>query len=164
MKSRECKSPPAKAVAGRPVASVAIRRATGGCRSVHNEDAGREGSAPKTSHRRECRRRRCGGRQHPDGRYARPAGIAGVPSSGHALKGISREPRRAPRLLLQGRYRPPRETGGVRNGLGAVLRPHTTCEGGEPQGSLNVEAGGRGGHGTHWREGANKVTYLPTGT
>ncbi len=27
-------------------------------------------------------------------------GIAGVPSSGHASKGISQEPRRAPRLLL----------------------------------------------------------------
>src|SRR5882762_11171556 len=32
---------------------------------------------------------------------------------------------------------------------GAVVRPHSTCEGGEPQGPA------RGGHGTHWREGGN---------
>jgi hypothetical protein len=36
----------------------------------------------------------------------------------------------------------------------AVLRPRTTSEGGEPQGSE------RSGHGIHWREGGNKVTYL----
>jgi hypothetical protein len=32
----------------------------------------------------------------------------------------------------------------------AVLRPHSTGEGGEPQGFV------RSGHGTHWREGGNK--------
>jgi hypothetical protein len=36
----------------------------------------------------------------------------------------------------------------------AVLRPRSTYEGGEPQGSE------RSGHGIHWREGGNKVTYL----
>src|SRR5579862_9841900 len=48
MKSNWCKSSLASAVAGRPGASVAIRRVTGGCRSVHSEKAGREYSAPKT--------------------------------------------------------------------------------------------------------------------
>ena len=36
----------------------------------------------------------------------------------------------------------------------AVLRPRSTSEGGEPQGSE------RSGHGIHWREGGNKVMYL----
>jgi hypothetical protein len=37
-----CKSSPVKAVAGRPVASIAIHRVTGGCRSVCSKRAGRE--------------------------------------------------------------------------------------------------------------------------
>jgi hypothetical protein len=36
----------------------------------------------------------------------------------------------------------------------AVLEPHSTREGGEPQGSRT-----RGGHGTHWREGGTEPTY-----
>jgi hypothetical protein len=39
----------------------------------------------------------------------------------------------------------------------AVLRTRSTCEGGEPQGSV------RSGHGTHWREGGNRCTYLAKG-
>jgi hypothetical protein len=42
------KVPPDECVAGTSVASVAIHRATGGCRSVHSKEAGREDSAPKT--------------------------------------------------------------------------------------------------------------------
>ncbi len=40
---------------------------------------------------------------------------------------------------------------------GAVLRTRSTDEGGEPQGSE------RSGHGTHWREGGNRCTYLTKG-
>jgi hypothetical protein len=89
--------------------------------------------------------------------------VAGVASPGHAYKGISREPRRAPcfsgiwaqcgaqskatrspggegcprekRTTLKRSLLPPRETGGAGKGRGAVLRFHSTCEGGEPQGS-----------------------------
>ena len=90
-------------------------------------------------------------------------GIAGVASPGHAYQGTSREPRRAPCLsayLGSGAAQPkdtgspegegclrekrttlersllrPRETGGAGKGRRAVLRFHTTDEGGEPQGS-----------------------------
>src|ERR1700679_1288757 len=41
---------------------------------------------------------------------------------------------------------------------GAVLRPHSTGEGGEPQGF-----GQGSGHGTRWREGGNKCTHLLKG-
>jgi len=40
------------------------------------------------------------------------------------------------------------------DGLGGLLRSHSTDEGGEPQGHASG-----GGHGTHWREGVNKRTY-----
>lgn len=91
------------------------------------------------------------------------AGIAGVVSPGHAYKGISREPRRArcfsvdwaigdaqpkdtwspegegclreKRTTLKRSLLPPRETGGAGTGRRAVLRFHSTDEGGEPQGS-----------------------------
>src|SRR5215470_20389792 len=89
--------------------------------------------------------------------------VAGVASPGHAFKWTSREPRRARYLSRTGRigsarpewnqvprgmrasqgseqtlsvgYLPPRETGGDRDGQRAVVRTHSTCEGGEPQGS-----------------------------
>jgi hypothetical protein len=91
------------------------------------------------------------------------AGIAGVASPGHAYQGTSREPRRVPCLsahLGSGAAQPkdtrspggegcprekrttlkrsllrPRETGGTGKGRRAVLRVHSTDEGGEPQGS-----------------------------
>lgn len=91
------------------------------------------------------------------------AGIAGVSSPGHAYKGISREPRRAScfsviwasggaqpkgtwspegegclrekRTTLKRSLLMPRETGGAGKGKEAVLRFHSTDEGGEPQGS-----------------------------
>jgi len=53
--------------------------------------------------------------------------------------------------------RSPRETRGGRACGRAVLRTHSTDEGGEPQGSA------RSGHGTHWREGGNRCTYLAKG-
>ena len=91
------------------------------------------------------------------------SGIAGVASPGHAYKGISREPRRAScfsvvwafggaqpkatwfpegegclrekRTTLKRSLLSPRETGGAGKGSEAVLRCHSTDEGGEPQGS-----------------------------
>ena len=162
MKSNWCKSSLARAVAGGPVASVAIRRVTGGCRSVHSEKAGRECSAPKTFF---CR---CDADavSLAEGciRYTDMRGASGVPSPGHAFKETPREPRRAPYLSrnLGVRFRPtqmepgprgkrvspreanepstrrtllPRETGGAGTGRRAVLRAHSTDEGGEPQGS-----------------------------
>src|ERR1700686_4425239 len=63
------------------------------------------------------------------------AGVAGVPSSGHASKGISQKPRSALHLLLtmagtdcQGKPEATGKEGRV------VLCPRSTCEGGEPQG------------------------------
>jgi hypothetical protein len=95
MKSNWCKSSLARAVAGGPVASVAIRRVTGGCRSVHSEKAGREDSAPKTVFDAMPTllvwRKAVSG--CPVMRGA--SGVAGVPSPGHAFTEISREPRRA---------------------------------------------------------------------
>lgn len=91
------------------------------------------------------------------------AGIAGVSSPGHAYQGISREPRRAScfsviwatrvaqpkdtrspegegclrekRTTLKRSLLSPRETGGTGTSRKAVLRFHSTGEGGEPQGS-----------------------------
>jgi hypothetical protein len=181
MESSWCKSSPVKAVAGRPEASVAIRRVTGGCeaytvsrqvamvqpRNRPNCDAdavlSAEGSIWRTAMRGAFR-------------------IAGVASTGHAYQGISREPRRAPclsahlglgaaqpkdtrspggegcprekRTTLKRSLLRPRETGGAGKGRRAVLRVHSTDEGGEPQGSREG-----GGHGIHWREGMNRSKY-----
>ncbi len=157
MKSSWCKSSPVKAVAGRPVVSVAIRWVTGGCEAY---------TASKQAVRIQLRNR-----PHCDADAVRSAegsirhavmrgvaGIAGVASPGHAYKGISREPRRAPcfsaylgsgaarspggegcprekRTTLKRSLLWPRETGGAGKGRRAVLRFHSTDEGGEPQGS-----------------------------
>ena len=51
--------------------------------------------------------------------------------------------------VVRGRGQP--ETAG--DGLGGILRSHSTDEGGEPQGHVSC-----GGHGTHWREGVNRRT------
>ena len=175
MKSSWCKSSPVNAVAGRPAASVAIRRVTGGCEAY---------TASKQAMRIQLRNR-----PHCDAdavrsaegsiRYAvmrGVAGIAGVASPRHAYQGISREPRRAPCLsayLGSGAAQPkdtwspegegclrekrttlersllrPRETGGAGKGRRAVLRFHSTDEGGEPQGSregaATIPTGGKG--------------------
>ena len=94
MKSNWCKSSLARAVAGGPVASVAIRRVTGGCRSVHSEEAGREYSAPKTLYRCDADAVSLaeGCIRNTDMRGV--SGVAGVPSPGHAFKETSRERRR----------------------------------------------------------------------
>src|SRR6202051_3300508 len=104
-------------------------------RSVHSKEAGHEDSAPKTRlvamPTLLTKRKAASGRPIMRGR----AGVAGVPSSGHASKGISQEPRRAPHLLLTtggtGSQGKPEATGIDGS---AVLPTHNTREGGEPQG------------------------------
>jgi hypothetical protein len=184
MKSNWCKSSLASAVAGGPVASVAIRRVTGGCRSVHSEKAGREYSAPKTvliaMPTLLVWRKAVFGCTVMRG----VSGVAGVPSPGHAFKETSRERRRAHDLcrIELGMVRPDSNEPGPGSGEDvfraeriildvavsrrqgrpevagtdrrAVLEPHSTDEGGEPQGSRT-----RGGHGIHWREGGTEPTY-----
>src|SRR5580693_1967786 len=74
-------------------------------RSVHSKEAGREDSAPKirlvAMPTLLTRRKAASGRPILRGR----AGIAGVPSSGHASKEIPQEPRRAHHLCSQERKR-----------------------------------------------------------
>ena len=83
-------------------------------------------------------------------------GIAGVPSSGHVSKGISHEPRRARHSLSIGeKRRPPRETVGDRGWVDEQSYDPIV-----PVKVGNRRASERSGHGIHWREGGNKVTYL----
>ena len=133
-------------------------------RSVHSKEAGREDSAPKSFFRGDA-----DAVSLAEGRIRTTdkrgcSGVAGVPSPGHAFKGIPREPRRAPYLSrIMGPVTPnPKEPGpmgheglpqGKRTssqrgetcrrgrpevaarGRRAVLRAHITVEGGKPQGS-----------------------------
>ena len=133
-------------------------------RSVHSEEAGREDSAPKSfviaTPTPLAWRKAASGQPLLRGW----PGVAGVPSPGHAFKGISREPRRAPclcRTMGAGDAQPkinqvlgdegtprrkrtnPRRAETCCQGRPevtatdrrAVLRTHSTYEGGEPQGS-----------------------------
>jgi hypothetical protein len=137
--------PPDQSRADRSAASVAIHRATGGCRSVHSEETGREDSAPKSVHRSDAdvfSLAEGSIRQRPRSRGR--AGIGGVPSPGHVSKEIGRELKRAPHLLrarkkcfFSGREvrAPEGRPEGARTEGGAVLQPRSTAEGGEPQGS-----------------------------
>jgi len=96
------KSGPVKAVAGRPVASIASRRATGG---------GEAYTARKQAVRIQLRHRFVIATPTPSA-WRKAAsrqpimrgcfGVAGVSSPGHASKGTSREPRRAPYLSRTG--------------------------------------------------------------
>jgi hypothetical protein len=166
LKSSWCKSSPARAVAGRPEASVAIRRATGGCEAY---------TVRKQAVRIQLRNlilvamptplalRKAVSRRTAN---ARSVAVAGVPSPWHVFIEISREPRRAPCLFAQRGVVPPaqnrtrsavaaegrrqkRRTSAAKvtcrqgkpeaaaTGRRAVLRTHNTYEGGEPQGSGN---------------------------
>ena len=186
MKSSWCKSSPAKAVAGRPVASVAIRRVTGGCEAY---------TARKQAVRIQLRnrfviamptplawRKAAPGRPSLRGR----SGVAGVPSPGHASKGISREPRRAP--CFSASWAPggaqPKTPGlrGERVALERSERPSSgvSCDQGKPEARArageqsydsivpmkveNRRAPARGGHGIHWREGMNRSMYRRSAT
>jgi hypothetical protein len=164
MGSSWCESSPVKAVAGGPVASVAIRRVTGGCEAYTARKQAVMNSAPKSSivamPTPLTRRKAASGQPLLRGWF----GVAGVSSTGHVSKGISREPRRAPclcRILGVGPAQPkldqvPGDEGtpcgkqtnprraktccqgrpeAAVTGRRAVLRTHITDEGGEPQGS-----------------------------
>jgi hypothetical protein len=87
---------------------------------------------------------------------ARSSGAAGVHSSGHVSIGAPQEPGRAPHLLRCRRRGTGRQGRPEMSGTGgrAVLRPHSTGEGREPQSPRKG-----GGHDIHWREGANRPTY-----
>jgi hypothetical protein len=129
--------PPGKRRAGRPVASVAIHRATGGCEAYTARVQAMKNQLRNRFPLR-CRRSCPGGRQNSGRPLLRGrAGVAGVASSGHAPTGISQEPRRALHLLLTiGGTDSPRETGGDRDRwYEQSYEPICTCEGGEPQGS-----------------------------
>jgi len=166
LKSSWCKSSPARAVAGRPGASVAIRRVTGGCeaytartqamriqlRNLYIVAMPTPLALRKAASWRTAR--------------ARSAAVAGVPSPWHVFTETSREPRRAPCLFAQrgvvhpaynrtgstvaaeGRRQKRRTSAATvtcrqgrpeaaATGRRAVLRTHSTYEGGEPQGSGN---------------------------
>jgi hypothetical protein len=162
MKSSWCNSSPVKAVAGRPAASVAIRRVTGGCEAY---TVSKQVAMIQPRNRSNCDADVVlsaeGSIRHTGMRGV--VGIAGVASTGHAYKGTFREPRRAPcfsaiwapggaqpkdtwspggegcprekRTTLKRSLLWPRETGGAGKGRRAVLRFHSTDEGGEPRGS-----------------------------
>ena len=164
MKSSWCKSSPVKAVAGGPVASVAIRRVTGGCEAYTVRKQAVRISAPKSLNfatSTPLTWRKTAFRQPILRGWP---GVAGVLSPGHVSKGISREPRRALclcRILGVGPAQPkldqvPGDEGNphgkrtnprraetccqgrpeaAATGRRAVLRTHSTDEGGEPQGS-----------------------------
>lgn len=149
------KVPRGQCLAGRPEASVAIHWVTGGCeayttrmQAVKNQLRNLLVVAMPTP---SSGRKAVLGRPLMQGR----SGVAGVPSSGHASTGNSQEPRRALHLLLnmggtgyQGRPEVP----GRR--LSSLTNPYVPVKVG------NRRALVRGGHGTHWREGANKRTHL----
>jgi hypothetical protein len=88
------------------------------------------------------------------------AGVAGVPSSGHASKGIfpgtqesspiSSSPWEVP--IAKGNRRRPGKMD--EQSYDPVV----------PMKVGNRRASARSGHGTHWREGGNKRTYLPKET
>jgi hypothetical protein len=180
MKSSWCKSSPVKAVAGRPVARVAIRRVTGGCEAY---------TVSKQAVRIQLRNRpHCDAdavrRSEGSIRYAvmrGVAGIAGVASPGHACKGTFREPRRAPCFSANwAQVSPNPKTPGLRGVRVAPARSErpssgVSCDQGKPEARArageqsydsivpmkveNRRAPARGGHGIHWREGMNRSMY-----
>jgi hypothetical protein len=145
-------------------------------RSVDSEEAGRVDSAPKSLIVAGAEAVSLAEGSIRATVNARSSGAAGVPSPGHAFKGILQELGRPSCLLPHDRVRSTRqqgarpgqvrmhrprerksirrevtvrsrETGDCREGHGGVLRTHSTDEGGE----LAIA-------GTHWREGVNKRT------
>ena len=179
LESSWCKSSPAKAVAGRPVASVAIRRVTGGCEAY---------TARKQAVRIQLRNRLSlriadavslaeGSIRTADRRGGLE--VAGVPSPGHAFTETPCEPRRSRHLSRDmGPVVPnPKRTwclqreGSLRRqanrpstrSSGHQGRPEVAAMGGEksydpivPEKGENRRAPARGGHDIHWREGANR--------
>ena len=147
-------------------------------RSVGSEEAGREGSAPKSFTVADVDAVSLAEDSIRTTATARSLGAAGVPSPGHAFTGILQEPGRPPassrkrqalappdrkraRPRLVGmrwpgeqtkhpavRYRAVKGDQRRPGRVGGVVRLHSTGEGGEP-----------GGTGTHWREGGNRPTH-----
>jgi hypothetical protein len=149
-------------------------------RSVHSEEAGREDSAPKTFHHCDADAVSLAqGRMRATDSARLPA-VAGVPSPGHAFKETPREPRRAPYLSRNlGVLVPPNPNWnpvpgerGSPHGKRTNPRRGEPCCQGRPEGQAwvdeqsyepivpmkveNRRAPERGGHGIHWREGANR--------
>ena len=147
--------PPDQSRADRLVASVAIHRVTGGCEAY---TARKQAVRIQLRNLISLRCRRCW--TSVEGSiWQRPllrgrAGVAGVSSPGHVSKGIVQEPKRARHLLsnqcigLGGTWVPEGRPKGTRMDGRAVVPPHTTEEGGEPQGSrkgaATVPTGGKG--------------------
>ena len=132
-------------------------------RSVHSKEAGREDSAPKSfavaMPTPLALRKAVSGTTAMRGR----ARVAGVPSSGHASHGFPRNPRELP--ISSCVWEVPPAKGDQRRAWmdgGAVVEPHSTDEGGEPQGSRGERPryplegrgcpSGRLGRGNHLRD------------
>jgi hypothetical protein len=112
---------------------------------------------------------------------ARLFGVAGVPSPGHAFKWIPREPRRTSYLSRTGCGSAQPKWNQVPRDVRVAHGKRTNPRRGEPAAEgdqrwqarvgewsyepivptkvENRRAPERGGHGSHWREGANRSTY-----
>jgi hypothetical protein len=146
-------------------------------RSVHSKVAGRECSAPKSFLR--CDADAVSLAEGSIRTAARARLARDRPSPGHASKGISREPRRARclcRMVGIGPAQPQLDQ--VRGDEGSPRRKRTTLDEQKPAAKGdrrpqpradeqsyepivpmkvgNRRAPARGGHDTHWREGANR--------
>ena len=150
-------------------------------RSVHSKEAGREDSAPKSFSHRDADAVSLaeGSIQMTDD--ARLFGVAGVPSPGHAFKWIPREPRRTSYLSRTGCGSAQPKWNQVPRDVRVAHGKRTNPRRGEPAAEgdqrwqarvgkwsyepivpakvENRRAPERGGHGSHWREGANRSTY-----
>src|SRR6516225_7153290 len=143
MKSNGCKSRPVKA-SEQAGSESCHSPGDWWVRSVDNKEAGRE-DQPRNRSSLRGRRLQSSGRQYPAATaIARSGRLAGVPSPGHAPQGWPRNRRELPisshtRRTASGNGSGGTcnqgSTGGSADGSGAVLQPHSTDEGGEPQGS-----------------------------
>ena len=177
MKSSWCKSSPVKAVAGRPVARVAIRRATGGCEAY---------TASKQAVRNQLRNwsdRDADALSEAEGsiRCTVTRGVSGSPESlaqGMLIKGLPVNPGELPASThIWAQVAPNPKTPGLRRARVASVRSErpssgVSCGQGKPEAQAradeqsyetivpmkveNRRAPARGGHGIRWREGWNR--------
>jgi hypothetical protein len=180
MESSWCKSSPVKAVAGRPEASVAVRRATGGREAY---------TARKRAARIELRNRPVvakadavvvaegstwitvtrGGQGSPEsgargtlskGFPVNLGELAISPEMGSVLPNPKEPGLRGMRAAREKRTGPQREQPVAKGNRRRQLRVSEQAY--DPIVPLKVEnrrAPGRGGHDIHWREGGNRWTY-----
>ncbi len=176
MESSRCKSDPVKAVAGRPVASVAIHRATGGCeaytvrkRAVRIQLRNRPLLRVPTwfaQRKAAVRRPLARGRRAPPESLARGTLPQGLPVNPGELphlfldRGVAHPTRRSQLgpYARSERMRKPVDRGKPEVGREVVEQSY------EPivpmkVGNRRAPAARRGGHGTHWREGGNRPMY-----